>query len=402
MKLLCLGLAWGSLFSLAAAETSPGEWKPLFPDQNSFAGFRQLGGKAHYEIKDGLVTGTSVAGEPNSFMATEKEFGDFELEYEFQVDEKLNSGVQIRSHSVPSFKKGQVHGYQVEIDPSARAWSGGIYEEGRRGWLAPLDQNKAAGAAFKHKDWNKVRVRAVGDSIQTWINEVPAADLRDAMDQSGFIALQVHGVGKDASKVGTKVQWRNLRLKELGAHCWQPLFDGKSLSGWQTEPGGEWKVEDSAIHGTSPASEARHGMLLYEKPLSDFTLRLNFKVNRGNSGVYFRSEKVAEGVSVHGIQAEVCENEDTGGLYETGGRGWLVQPDKARMQKEKVYQPGQWNEIWISAHGKRLVVHVNGKKTADFTDEKQTRLSGLLGLQLHGGQDMDVQFKDLALLTPGQ
>src|SRR5690606_26944541 len=102
--------------------------------------------------------------------------------------------------------------YQVEIDPSARAWSGGIYDEGRRGWLNNLegDKNRPAREAFKQNEWNHYRIEAVGDSIKTWINGVPAADLRDDMTPSGFIALQVHGIGKDQSKVGKQIRWRNI------------------------------------------------------------------------------------------------------------------------------------------------------------------------------------------------
>ena len=247
-----------------------------------------------------------------------------------------------------------------------------------------------------------MRIEAVGDGIRTWLNGVPAADLRDAMDQTGFIALQVHGVGNDAGKIGTQVQWRNLVIRDLGRHEWKPIFDGKTLEGWKPMPGGQWEVRDGAIHGTSPASEARHGMLIHDSPQSDFTARFKFKVTKGNSGFYFRSE-VADGrETVRGFQAEVCENTDTGGLYETGGRGWVVQPDKAKMEKDKTYRPGEWNEMWVSAHGSRLVVHVNGRKTAEVTDSKQTRSSGILGLQLHGGQEMDVEFKEIALLVPAK
>ncbi|MGI8601912.1 MAG: 3-keto-disaccharide hydrolase [Verrucomicrobiales bacterium] len=384
----------------AAKDPAEIEWQPLLKNPNSFQGFRQLGGKAYYEVQDGVVTGTSVLKEPNSFMATEKEYGDFVLEYEFKVDDQLNSGVQIRSHSRPDNHNGRVHGYQIEIDPSARAWSGGLYDEGRRGWLDDLKDNPKAGAAFKHGDWNKVRVEAIGDSIKTWINDVAAADLRDAMDQTGFIALQVHGVGSDAKKVGTQVQWRNLRIKDLGRHDWQPLFDGKTLTGWKATPGGEWKVENGVIHGTSPAGDPRHGILLSEKPLGDFTTRFQFKVNKGNSGFYFRCQPVDDPVTVHGFQAELCENNDTGGLYETGGRGWVAQTDKTRVDKEKVYKAGLWNDMWVSAHGNRLVVHVNGKKTANFVDTQQTRSQGNFGLQLHGSQEMDVEFRNLAVLAP--
>ncbi len=387
---------------LLAKDAASVEWKPLLSNPNAFDGFRQLGGKATYAIADGVITGTSVAKEPNSFMASEKDYGDFELEYEFKVDPKLNSGVQIRSHSKADYQKGRVHGYQVEIDPSARAWSAGIYEEARRGWLNDLKANKTAGAAFKQNEWNKVRVVAVGDSLRTWINDVPAADLRDAGEQTGFFAFQVHGVGNDADKVGTQVQWRNIRLKDLGRHEWKPIFDGNSLAGWKPTPGGSWEVKDGAIHGTNPATDARHGLLLSDQTVGDFTVKFQFKVTKGNSGFYFRADRVEDPVTVNGFQAEVCEDNETGGLYETGGRGWVMQTDKAAMEKAKTYKPGAWNEMWVSAHGNRLVVHVNGTKTADIVDEKQTRAKGLFGFQLHGGQEMDVQFKDVALLVPAE
>ncbi len=198
--------------SLPAAEEAA--FRPLF-DGKTLDGWIQRGGKAKYAVEDGTIVGTSVPNTSNSFLCTEKTYGDFILELEFKVDPGLNSGVQIRSESRPDYKNGRVHGYQVEIDPSNRAWSGGIYDESRRGWLNDLKNNEPARKAFKQNEWNKFRIECRGDSIKTWINGVPAADLKDDMTPRGFIALQVHGVGKRTEPL--RVRWRNIRIAELGA-----------------------------------------------------------------------------------------------------------------------------------------------------------------------------------------
>ena len=211
---------------LVAAEAKADEtgWQPLF-DGKTLDGWVQRGGKAQYKIEDGIIVGSCVPNTPNSFLCTMRDFTNFVLQIEFKVDTGLNSGVQIRSHAfdmptqfewkgrtvkVPA---GRVHGLQAEIDTSTRAWSAGIYEEGARGWLNDLKNNEAARKAFKKDEWNKYHIECRGESIKTWINDVPAADLTDSRVASGFIALQVHGIGKTAKALN--VRFRNVRIKEL-------------------------------------------------------------------------------------------------------------------------------------------------------------------------------------------
>jgi hypothetical protein len=216
-----------SLMGMAVRGADEEGFRPLF-DGKTLDGWEQHGGKAQYRVENGEIVGRSVPNTPNSFLCTKEEFGDFILEVEWKVDPKLNSGVQIRSQVFPEpteavidgktyrFPADRVHGYQVEIDPDVergRLWSGGIYDEGRRGWLADLKDNEAARKAFKPGDWNKFRIECRGDSIKTWINGVPAADLRDAVTLKGRIALQVHGVGNRTEPL--EVRWRNIRIKEL-------------------------------------------------------------------------------------------------------------------------------------------------------------------------------------------
>ena len=188
------------------------EWIELF-DGKSLKGWQQRGGKATYRVEEGTIVGSSVPNTPNTFLCTKEDWGDFDLELQFKVDPELNSGVQIRSNSFPEYHAGRVHGYQVEIDPSDRGWTGGIYDEGRRGWLAPLSENTAARYAFRPGEWNTFRVVAIGDSITTFLNGVPAANLVDAETAKGFIGLQVHSVGERSDPL--EVRWRNIRLRPI-------------------------------------------------------------------------------------------------------------------------------------------------------------------------------------------
>jgi hypothetical protein len=223
LTLAAVGLFFSSDPAFSAPKPEDG-WVNLFNGKD-LDGWVQRGGKARYKVEDNQIVGTTVPDTGNSFLCTRRDYGDFILELEFKVQAALNSGVQIRSqcfdeartvelggkqYSIPA---GRVHGYQVEIDPSERAWTGGIYDEGRRGWLQDLKENEKARKAFKAGEWNRFRIECRGDSIKTWLNDVPAADLKDSVTPAGFIALQVHGVGKREDAL--EVRFRNLRLKEL-------------------------------------------------------------------------------------------------------------------------------------------------------------------------------------------
>lgn len=184
-------------------------------DGFSLEGWVQRGGQAEFRVEDGAIVGKTRIATPNSFLCTDQEFADFELELEFKVDsDRVNSGIQVRSHSRPEYKSGRVHGYQVEIDPSPRAWTGGIYDEARRGWLYPVKNRPEAQAAFRLGQWNKMRVVAEANRIKTWINDIPVADLTDDASQQGFIALQVHASNE---VMPMEIRWRSIRVKRLSA-----------------------------------------------------------------------------------------------------------------------------------------------------------------------------------------
>ncbi len=222
-----------ALITAGAAFARDGQWQPLF-DGKTLNGWVQKNGKAKYTVEDGAIVGTTVLNSANSFLCTEKMYTDFILEVEFLVEAGMNSGIQIRSHSYKNYNNYRVHGYQVEIDTSTRAWSGGIYDEGRRGWLFDLKGKPEAQAAFKQGQWNHYRIEAIGNRIRTWVNGVPAADLTDDMTAKGFIALQVHS-SKEANK---KIKWRNIRIQDLTARSERKLLkalivDGQNNHDWK-------------------------------------------------------------------------------------------------------------------------------------------------------------------------
>lgn len=219
MKYIAIALL--VLVALLPAGAEEG-WVELFNGKD-FSGWEQKGGVAKYHVEDGAIVGTSVPKTGNSFMCTKEHYGDFILEFEFFGHPDLNSGVQIRSNSIKKYKNGRVHGYQCELEDEAqdRDHSCGIYDEGRRGWIYPKKNEEELRAEFskqgtrlwKNGEWNQVRIECKGDSIKTYLNGEQRADLKDDKTATGFIGLQVHGVGDRETPM--QVKWRNIRLKKL-------------------------------------------------------------------------------------------------------------------------------------------------------------------------------------------
>lgn len=213
----------------AAPAFAEGKWENWFAG-GKLDGFQIVSGTASYKVENGVLTGTTVEGSPNTFLATAKPCKDFELQFEVNVDDQLNSGVQVRSHiakegdPAPEGSKsgkplpaGRVYGPQCEIAINGTA--GDFYDEARRGtWWSILTKTEAvrtdaAKAAFKKGEWNHYRIVVKGDHYQSWINGVPAADFKQPHDPEGHIGFQVHGIKKGTGPFS--VRWRNVKFRKL-------------------------------------------------------------------------------------------------------------------------------------------------------------------------------------------
>ncbi len=391
---------------VAAQENSKG-WTSLF-DGKTLNGWKQVAGTASYAVENGMILGTTVLSSPNTFLVTEKEYGDFVLELEVKIsDTTANSGIQFRSHydAGGNSGKGKVYGYQYELDPSARRWTAGIYDEGRRDWLYPLSLHAAAQHAFKLGEFNKVHIECFGNEIRTWINDVPAAYVVDTMDAKGLIALQVHSIGTNANYVGEKIYWKNIRIKTgnitptpfpkniyvlnnipnyLSKYeqqsGWKLLFDGVSSKGWRGAfkdafPTEEWAVKEGTI--TVLPSQGKEGGnagdVVTLDQYSAFDLSFDFKLTPGaNSGVkYFVTLNEKSTGSAIGLEYQVLDDSlhPDAKLGRDGDRTLASLYDLIPAQKTArfIHQPGGWNTGRIIVYPNNHVEHyLNGIKVLEY------------------------------------
>ncbi len=400
--------------SLIAQKKADEKWTYLF-NKKDLKGWQQLNGKAKYEVINGEIIGTTVPGEPNSFLATEKKYGDFIFEVEFKMNSSMNSGIQFRSEvkdaadtcKVTDKKTPErVHGYQMEIDPSTRAWSGGIYDEARRGWLYSMENNPAAKNAFKKEGWNIYRIECMGNSIRTWVNGIACAHLVDAMTPKGFIALQVHAISKP-DEAGKEIRWRNIRIQTENLQPSPPdnifvintipnnlsddekksgmrlLWDGKTTNGWRgaykkTFPDKVWFIDNGTLNvkGSTGAESANGGDIVTTEEFGAFDLQFEFKLSdTANSGVkYFVTEKENNEGSAIGLEYQILDDDKhpDGKLGSIGNRTMaslydLIPSLKITDGRREKLPIGEWNRGRIIVFPDGKTEHwINGWKVLEY------------------------------------
>ena len=392
-------------FSVSAQQA---KWVELFNGKN-LKGWTKINGTADYKVVDKTIVGISKMGTPNTFLTTKKMYGDFILEFDFKVDDGLNSGVQFRSNSFKEFKNGTVHGYQFEIDPSQRAWTGGIYDEARRGWLYPMTYNPEGQTAFKNNEWNTARIEAVGNSIRTWVNGIQCSELLDDVTQTGFIGLQVHAIySKDHE--GKTVSWRNIRImtenieqfkspenesivqintiantisEREAEEGWKLLWDGKTTNGWRGAkldkfPEKGWSIEDGIlkVHKSGGGESTNGGDIVTTRPYKNFMLKVDFKITEGaNSGIkYFVDTDLNKGPgSAIGCEFQILDDakHPDAKLGVNGNRTLGSLYDLIAAPKDKPFRGGFFNTAMVVVKGNHVEHWLNGIKIIEYERNNQ-------------------------------
>ncbi len=400
--------------SMLYASVSLGQengWTRLF-DGKDLNGWKQLNGKSEYKVSDSAIVGISVLNDTGSFLCTEASYDDFILELDFKIEPPLNSGIQIRSNVDPSYRNGRVFGYQFEIDPSARRWSGGIYDESRRGWIYPLTRNPAGQNAFKQGVWNHCRIEAIGDTMRTWVNGIMCSNLVDNLTHSGFIGLQIDGIGNNTSLAGKKVMWKNIRImttdlinnrqdpdprvEEINyipntltqteiKNGWRLLWDGKSTKGWESAKGDKfpekgWVIKDGVLTVLeSGGNEAAFGGdIITDEKYSNFILEVDFNITKGaNSGIkYFVDPGLNKKTgSAIGLEYQILDNANhpDAKMGVDGNRTLASLYDLIPAQNLSVPGSevpfngiGEWNRARIVVQGNHIEHWINNIKVVDY------------------------------------
>ena len=394
------------------------EWISLFNGEN-LQGWTQVNGKAEYKVIDGAIVGITQTKTPNSFLATDREYKDFILEMDVWLDPSINSGIQFRSIHKDNIMNGRVHGYQFELDPSDRKWSGGIYDESRRGWIYPLSENKEGQEAFQNGKWNHIRIEALGPYIKTWINGTQCSNLVDNLTDKGIIALQVHSI-RSENEAGNFIKWKNIKiltsnldqnLKETDPKVaeynyttnlltenekrkgWRLLWNGKDMEGWEAVKSNSdlekiWTINDGILTINGGSSPLKRLNIVTRESFSNFELIVDFKItDKANSGIKYLLLP-DELIKQNGIGLEyqilddnlhpdaekgVNGNRKVGSLYDLIPAENLTE----RSNKNKRFFKSQWNRAKIIVDGSHVEHWLNNVKIVEY-DRKSPAFRALI------------------------
>lgn len=375
-------------------------WMLLFDGQTThgWRSFKEDGMNEGWVVEDGNLVGLGKGGDLGGDIITVGQFEDFELSIDWTISEGGNSGILFNvlegDHSAvyvtgPEYQLIDDVGYPDELQEWQKTGANYAMHNAGNKTLKPVGE------------FNNSKIRVENGHVIHWLNgaKVLEYDLwtdewKEKVQQSKWKDYPAYGLAKKGhislQDHGSVIKFRNIKIKELTKKG-KPLFDGESLDGWRIHGSEKWYVDRSELICES-GPEMKYGYLATNESFKDFILRLKFKQEAdGNSGVFFRS--TLDGTKISGWQVEVAPpGNDSGGIYESYGRGWLWQIPE---EKENILKPGEWNDLVIKVVGDRVLVWLNNELMTDLTDEVIGDAEGVVALQIHDGGGIKVRWKEI-------
>lgn len=401
--------------TLSQAEIADG-WELLF-DGETLNGWRDYNGDSltqPWTVVDGCIQAAGDGSDLSGYIVTDREFDNFILDWDWKLGHGGNSGMIYHVVEDPYFKVPYVTGPEYQL----------IDNEGWEEVNAPskLEEWQKLGVNYAmhlpdadsmfvnpQGEWNNSRIVFDNGHVEHYLNGHKILEFEAWTDDwfarknagkwemapeygladRGVICLQDHG---------SPASFRNIKIKQLPKKVTgeaKDLFNGMDLTGWENNGTELWYVNDEGLMVCESGPDKAYGYLATREYYNDFDLTVDFKqLANGNSGIFFRSF-IEPPVKVHGWQCEVApKGQDSGGIYESYGRGWLQQiPD----EKENILKEGEWNTMRLRVEGDHVQTWLNGEPMVDFTDEKIGDAQGRIALQIHDGGGIKVQWKNLKI-----
>ena len=397
---------------LTKAEIADG-WELLF-DGETLNGWKDYNGDSltqPWHVVDGCIQASGDGSDLSGYIVTDRKFDNFILDWDWKLSYGGNSGMLYHVVEDPYFKVPYVTGPEYQL----------IDVEGWEETNAPtkLEPWQKIGVDYAmhlpdpdslminpQGEWNNSRIVFDNGHVEHYLNGHKILEFEAWTDdwfarknsckwemapeyglaETGAICIQDHGY---------PASFRNIKIKQLPKKekATESLFNGKDLTGWTPYGTELWYVNEDGELVCESGPDKQYGYLATNKYYKDFDLTVDFKqLANGNSGIFFRSF-IEPPVYVHGWQCEVApKGNDSGGIYESYGRGWLVQiPD----EKEEILKEGDWNTMRIKVEGDHVQTWLNGEPMADFNDEKIGNAQGRIALQIHDGGGIKVLWKNL-------
>ena len=404
--------------TLTAAEEAEG-WQLLFDGEtlNGWRSFNEKELKGGWTVVDGCIQASGEGGDASGYIVTDKKYSNFELVWDWKLTKGGNSGMLYHVVEHPRFKVPYVTGPEYQL----------IDVEGWEEVNAPAKledwQKIGVDYAMHLPDYSKMKINPVGEwnsskivydngHVEHWLNGEKIVEFEAYTDD--WFARKASGKWGNATEYGLASEgviclqdhgdpasFRNIKIKELPKTTTGKkvsLFNGKDLTGWELFGSMRTSVDAEGNLVTENGEDLKYGYLGTREYYKDFDLTVEFKqFSNGNAGLFFHSfvHGGYKNNHVNGWQCEVApKGNDTGGIYESYGRGWLKQIPE---EKENILKEGEWNTLRVRVEGDHVQTWLNGQPMVDFNDALIGSKTGRIMLQIHDGSDIKVLWKNFNL-----